>query len=753
MTMRSIVRVTWLVLGLLGATGGSGLAADADQAIADLARAAGQREPQMRIGLEPGHAIELSSTKSFRVVNPATGKTVWKPKFEETLRVVADGGPTGAVSSVYRIQVGAYGNEAGAERERARLASEFGVPAVLRHDADRGMWRVRLGQETDRVALNPLMERLRKSGMADLWIADEPATEVTDVRLRLVDVSYDSNASGLKRLVVVPEAGGRIKVDGTAYRGVVELRIDDFGRVRPINWIEMENYLLGVVPRELGPEVWPQLQALKAQAVAARTYAWRNRGQFAEDGYDLCATPRCQVYGGASAEHPLSDRAVSATRGEILAWKGRPIVAYYTATCGGHTEDGQNIFTEESNRPYLKGVPCRAENDALATLRATLKGREIEPVTDDVGVDVTREWALLTVAGVLSGSTEGEGALEQPIRAETLRSWTTRLASLAGLSRPEGGPGSVDTLGKAAATLVADLGWEERSRVLLSGADVPALLRDDEANGLPEAERRALAYLAWTEAIRPFPDGSYHVTRAPSAASLLPALVQIADTYRVFDLREGTVSGVGQHSVRLVRGKGEVRLNLAAQPFLFARKAGRPVPAQELEIWPGDRLRYRIDGGGRIDMLEVAPPVKGASDDRSAAVYSWEERKTRRELQAAINRRVSVGRLQDLRVLRRGVSGRVIELEVKGSRSSTTVRGFDVRRLLGLRESLMVIELQRDSSGEIEAVVFAGKGWGHGVGLCQVGAYGMAVRGASYEEILGHYYSGAALEKIRKTSR
>jgi len=121
-----------------------------------------------------------------------------------------------------------------------------------------------------------------------------------------------------------------------------------------------------------------------------------------------------------------------------------------------------------------------------------------------------------------------------------------------------------------------------------------------------------LAYLAWTEAIRPYPDGSYHVSRAPSAASLLPALVQIAETYKVFDLREATVSGVGQHSVRLVRGKGEVRLNLAAQPFLFARKGGRPVPARELEIWPGDRLRYRTGQGGAA--LQGGRPPRRSRD-------------------------------------------------------------------------------------------------------------------------------------------
>jgi stage II sporulation protein D len=169
----------------------------------------------------------------------------------------------------------------------------------------------------------------------------------------------------------------------------------------------------------------------------------------------------------------------------------------------------------------------------------------------------------------------------------------------------------------------------------------------------------------------------------------------------------------------------------------------------ELDVWPGDRVRYRTGGGGAIDFLELVPPIKGTSDDRSAKVYSWEIRKSRRVLEQAINRRVSIGRLEDLSVVRRGVSGRVVELEVVGTKGRTVVRGFDVRRLLDLKESLLVIEPQRDRSGAIEAVVFAGKGWGHGVGLCQVGAYGMALRGADYREILAHYYPGTSLARLR----
>jgi len=734
----------------VAAAGGLAVAADdPDTHLRALARDAGQGQALMRIGLEARHAVEISSKRPFRVVDLVTGRDAWRPLHEGVLRAVADGGPELSTTGLFRVQVGAYANREAAERERGRLERELGVPAVVREDPDRGNWRVRVGAETDRLALLPLIERLREANVANPWIAEEPSEEIEGVRLRLVDASYESHLTERTRLAVVPTSGDRLRVDGTTYRGVVELRINEFGLIRPINWIDLESYLRGVVPAELGPEVWPQVEALKAQAVAARTYAWRNRDQFAAEGFDLCATPRCQAYGGADAEHPLSDRAVSDTKWEILTWQGEPIIAYYTATCGGHTEDGHEVFPEEQDRPYLRGVPCRAEGDALAAQRFTLAGRAIDAVIDETGRDVTREVALLEAAGVLDPQALPSDWADRPADPVELRGWTSRLAALSGLPPPAGPEGETGTLGQAAATILADLGWAERSRVLLSGADVPALLRDPEAADLPEDERRALAYLAFTEAIVPFPDGRYHVARTPSAASLVPVLSRIGDSYEAFGLAQGVVSAAREQSLRLIRGKGEVRRELAARPFLFSLGGGKPVPAERLEIWPGDRVSYRSDKNGRIDFLEVDPPVKGASDDRVAAVYSWEERKTRNELEASINRRVAIGRLIDLEVVRRGVSGRVVELRVVGSRASTTVRGFDVRRLLDLRESLIVMEIQRGADGEVEAVVFAGKGWGHGVGLCQVGAYGMAVRGASYREILAHFYTGAKLERIR----
>ena len=86
---------------------------------------------------------------------------------------------------------------------------------------------------------------------------------------------------------------------------MLEVRPGDTG-LTVVNVVNLEDYLKGVVPNELSPDAFPQLEALKAQAVAARTYALRNHGGYASKGYDICATPSCQVYRGKSTERPLS---------------------------------------------------------------------------------------------------------------------------------------------------------------------------------------------------------------------------------------------------------------------------------------------------------------------------------------------------------------------------------------------------------------------------------------------------------------
>ena len=117
-----------------------------------------------------------------------------------------------------------------------------------------------------------------------------------------------------------------------------------------------KQYLLGVVPNELSPTTFGELEALKAQAVAARTYVMRNLGQSKKEGYDICATDACQVYQGQGSENPLSTQAVTETRGVIATYQNQPINALYSSTCGGRTEDAENIFDEKF--PYLVSTIC-----------------------------------------------------------------------------------------------------------------------------------------------------------------------------------------------------------------------------------------------------------------------------------------------------------------------------------------------------------------------------------------------------------
>jgi stage II sporulation protein D len=118
-----------------------------------------------------------------------------------------------------------------------------------------------------------------------------------------------------------------------------------------VNHVELENYIRGVVPNE-SPASWP-LEALKAQAVAARSYALgTNSGNPVFDQYDTVAS---QVYGGYSTETARSNRAVARTSGEVLRYDGRVIVAYFHSTSCGYTENNENVWGGEP-RPYLRGV-------------------------------------------------------------------------------------------------------------------------------------------------------------------------------------------------------------------------------------------------------------------------------------------------------------------------------------------------------------------------------------------------------------
>ena len=142
------------------------------------------------------------------------------------------------------------------------------------------------------------------------------------------------------------------------YRGNIEVAIDkEHRKLNVINIIGIEEYLYGVLKKEISPS-WPS-EALKAQAVAARTFAIFNMNKYIDKGYNICASTNSQAYGGVNHEDPLTNKAVDETRGIIMVYKGEPINAVYHSDSGGYTENSENVWG--SFLPYLRSVKSKFE--------------------------------------------------------------------------------------------------------------------------------------------------------------------------------------------------------------------------------------------------------------------------------------------------------------------------------------------------------------------------------------------------------
>ena len=300
-----------------------------------------------------------------------------------------------------------------------------------------------------------------------------------------------------------------------SYRGRIQFFQAKEG-LTVVNTLPMEAYLYAVLPSEM-PAYWPE-EALKAQAVAARSYTLASLGQFASRGYDVQGSVTSASYRGAGGESPRTTEAVQATRGEVLRFEGKPLLAFYGANSGGYTEDSRVVW------------------------------------------------------GVSAG-------------------------------------------------------------------------------------------------MQAVPDGRLDVRTSP-------------------------------------------------------------LPPAELAFW-----------------LEADPPAYCATPRYyTQAAYRWEKWVAAAEISTRVRSETDIGDILSVVPRGRGISGRVEEVEITGTRGSVVVKGDRIRSVLGgLRSTLFVSRPLLDSSGRPLYFIFIGGGWGHGVGMDQSGAAGMATAGLTYREILLRYYPLAQL--------
>ncbi|HQR68070.1 MAG TPA: hypothetical protein PLB02_11805, partial [Thermoanaerobaculia bacterium] len=212
-----------------------------------------------------------------------------------------------------------------------------------------------------------------------------------------------------------------------------------------------------------------------------------------------------------------------------------------------------------------------------------------------------------------------------------------------------------------------------------------------------------------------------------------------------FEEVEGRIVGLGVSEISLKTSKGRSAYPLAG-PALLHGAADAALPAGDLRIYPGDRVRLFAREGKAVGLLRLPAPAEGTSDRESAWIH-WTRRFTGAELAGKLRERDASRTgtvVRKVEVLERAPSGRARKVRATTEAGPVVLAGLEIRFALGLPETLFTVVSGKDGSGA-PVFTFYGRGWGHGVGLCQNGAFGMALAGKSAAEILARYYPSAEL--------
>jgi len=285
----------------------------------------------------------------------------------------------------------------------------------------------------------------------------------------------------------------------------------------------------------------------------------------------------------------------------------------------------------------------------------------------------------------------------------------------------------------------------------MNSADVAYHLAFRDADEIPAAHRADVAALLSEGHLPLFPDGTLRPRQAMTRARALQTVARALEARGLLRLQKASARPAADGALVLrPAGKGkDLTLKVSNEAFLFRAFGESLHQAREVNIVGGEAVVFHVNARGEVDYLEVRPAASGAASDRFSPFSTWAVSLTPSEVLARLGRAAAgVGTLLDLRVARRGPSGRVLDLEVVGTQGTAHVRGGRVRSALELREQLFVIDRAFDEQGRVARFRLTGRGWGHGVGMCQVGAFGLARAGLTFDKILKSYYTGIQLTKL-----
>jgi len=738
-------------------------------------------EPKIRVALNTEARSAVISTTSHLMNASGNGSTLLaldisrvrvQPHLLSPLQQTND-------LDSFRVMVAGSASREEAEENAKDIKKIANEDTQVAFDTETKTWSVMVGSKQPRQEADELRARLEDAGM-DATLIGPPANTpppVTNNANTLPPSSSPTSQSGVRlasrvsapsREVLASSAtnphlfsssapvsfasddekNAPVRYNDRPYRGRIEVFTNLRGSLTVVNELGLEDYVRGVVANELSPGGYPAIEALKAQAVAARTYALRNRGQFMSQGFDVLPTTRSQVYRGLTSENPLSTRAVDETRGLIATYAGEPINALYTSTCGGHTEDSENIFNDAV--PYLRGRECAAEGTAAFTSFTIKTNREPAELHSDSNVPLARDVSLFSIQNVNTLPPRvSDSWLSGDASISEVRNWLANASRVAHQVAPAVTDDVNRPAGFATALLSAVLG-ESRTSTLLNAADADYLLAVRDTAEVPIQNRADLAMLVRDGYLSIYPDATLRPREPLSRGRVIHAIVKLLETRNLLQLQKGNARSTadGQLILRSTKGKDQpIKVNPEA--FLFRQIGDAAYAVRSVALVGGEPVTFHLGADGLVDYLEVKPAPNGAAADRFSPFSNWTRGMSPGQVQAKLARSArGIGQLVDLHVAARGSSNRVTDLEVIGTNGTAHVRGGRIRSALGLKEQLFVIDRERDDNGRVIEFVFTGRGWGHGVGMCQVGAYGLAKQGWSFEQILKAYYTGIDLTKM-----
>lgn len=742
-------------------------------------------EPMIRVGL-------MTNVASVTITTPDTQLVARSPdepeRFLATNRVTVSARayrPDQIEQYIFEIQNIASSAEADEIAKDVREAT--GETAIASIDTATNTWRVWIGEPLDsKEEADAFKVKLAENGFPDVAVRTEKRTVVSPDAVALSQqvrtagrsqvrslirptgssaptaASADDIVPGLREVIVngaseeakygslkavsfgsFDEQANPVRLNGKAYRGKIEVFVNARGSLTVVNVVPLEEYLLGVVPSELS---LPALEAQKAQAVAARTYAVANINGFATQGFDVRPDVWSQVYKGVSIETAMGTRAVRETAGMIATHGGKPIMAYYTSTCGGRTEHSENVF--DHGEPYLRGVECSLEGRRhfepfmLRTARVPAKLR------DEANLELVRLMSMLAVNGFsLTANQMSDEWFEDPPTAGEISNWMNNLAGRFGKTFPNVTANTAKPV-ELAALLSSFLYTPGAPDTLMSDSDVNYHLAFDDAGEIPLNRRAEIAMLMRDGYFTLRPDLTLQPNRPFSRGKMLRLIRQVLEKQKWMpQLQSGTTRPSADGKLVLRVGRTDRPLAVRPDVFLFRQFGADMYPVKEAALVGGEEVRYQTDASGAVWYLEIIPTTTPTVAENASPFTNWRETLSAGAVQQRLSRYVrGIGTLYDVNVKTRGYSRRATEIEIIGSNGVKTLKGGRIRSALRLREQLFVID-KRYSGDRVTSYTFTGRGWGHGVGMCQYGAFGLAKMGVKFDDIIRHYYTGVEVTK------